>query len=78
MKIAWVGDAINVLFDLEIAAMKLGVHISVATSNGYTIPPTMREIILSSGKSVSSPGTLSETTVPEEAIKDADILVTGT
>jgi ornithine carbamoyltransferase len=78
MKIAWVGDANNVLFDLAIAAIKLGVHISVAAPNGYTIPPTMREIILSAGKGVSSPGTLSETTVPEEAIKDADILVTDT
>jgi ornithine carbamoyltransferase len=31
MKIAWVGDANNVLFDLAIGAQKLGVDISVAT-----------------------------------------------
>jgi ornithine carbamoyltransferase len=78
MKIAWVGDANNVLFDLAIACMKLGVHISVAAPTGYTIPATFREIILAAGKGAPSPGTLSETTVPEEAIKNADILVTDT
>lgn len=78
LKIAWIGDANNVLFDLAIAAMKLGVHISVAAPKGYTIPESMRQVILSAGKGVASPGTLSETHVPEEAIKDADILVTDT
>lgn len=78
MKIAWVGDANNVLFDLAIASLKLGVHISVAAPKGYTIPARMREIILSSTAGVSSPGKLTETHVPEEAIKDADILVTDT
>lgn len=38
----------------------------------------MREIILSSTEGVSQPGKLTETHVPEEAIKDADILVTDT
>jgi ornithine carbamoyltransferase len=78
LKIAWIGDANNVLFDLAIACVKLGVHISVGAPSGYTIPPAFREIILAAGQGVASPGTLSETTVPEEAIKDADILVTDT
>jgi len=78
LKIAWVGDANNVLFDLAIGALKLGVDISVAAPKGYTIPSRMRDIILSSTEGVSSPGKLSETNVPEEAIKNADILVTDT
>lgn len=78
LKIAWIGDSNNVLFDLAIASIKLGVHISVASPKGYTIPAVMREVILSSAKGVSSPGTLTETNIPEEAIKDADILVTDT
>ncbi|KAL2073186.1 hypothetical protein VTL71DRAFT_10510 [Oculimacula yallundae] len=78
LKIAWIGDANNVLFDLAIGALKLGVNISVASPQGYTIPARMREIILSSAAGVSSPGRLTETSVPEEAIKDADILVTDT
>ena len=78
LKLAWVGDSNNVLFDLAIGAIKLGVNISVASPQGYTIPPPMREIITSSASDVSSPGKLSETNIPEEAIKDADIIVTDT
>ena len=78
LKIAWIGDSNNVLFDLAIASLKLGVHISVASPKGYTIPPAMREVILSAAKGVSNPGKLTEVSVPEEAIKDADILVTDT
>ncbi|KAK4988703.1 ornithine carbamoyltransferase [Elasticomyces elasticus] len=74
LKIAWVGDANNVLFDLAIGARKLGVDIAVATPKGYEIHPSMRDIITSSGDS----GSLSETNVPEEAVKNADIIVTDT
>ncbi|RDW91484.1 ornithine carbamoyltransferase [Coleophoma crateriformis] len=78
LKIAWVGDSNNVLFDLAIASLKLGVHISVASPKGYEIPASMRDIITNSAAGVQSPGKLTETNVPEEAIKDADILVTDT
>ncbi|KAF2720835.1 ornithine carbamoyltransferase [Polychaeton citri CBS 116435] len=76
LKIAWIGDANNVLFDLAIGAAKLGVEVSVATPSGYSIPDSMREIITS-----ASAGTgfkLTETQVPEEAVKGADVLVTDT
>lgn len=78
VKIAWVGDANNVLYDLAIGAMKLGIEISVATPKGYEIPESMRKIIQSAGEGVSTPGSLSETNVPEEAVKNADIIVTDT
>ncbi|KAK4644616.1 ornithine carbamoyltransferase [Podospora pseudopauciseta] len=78
LKIAWVGDSNNVLFDLAIASVKMGVHISVASPTGYGIPPNIKSIILSAAQGVPNPGTLTETTIPEEAIKDADILVTDT
>jgi ornithine carbamoyltransferase len=78
LKIAWVGDSNNVLFDLAIAAIKLGVNISVASPKGYTIPPYMLDIINKSAEGVQSPGKLTMTSVPEEAIKNADILVTDT
>lgn len=80
LKIAWVGDANNVLYDLAIGATKLGVDVAVATPEGYGIPDEMRQIIQQSGKGlgVNSAGTLSETNVPEEAVKDADIVVTDT
>lgn len=78
LKIAWVGDSNNVLFDLAIACVKLGVDISVASPSGYGIPTAMKQFVLSAASDVKTPGSLTETTVPEEAIKDADILVTDT
>lgn len=78
LKVAWVGDSNNVLYDLAIGCVKMGVDIAVASPAGYGIPENMRQLINSSAEGVESPGKLFETTVPEEAIKDADILVTDT
>ncbi len=78
LKIAWVGDANNVLYDLAIGATKLGVDVAVATPKGYGIPGEMRQIIQRAGMGVKSAGTLSESNVPEEAVHDADIVVTDT
>ncbi|KZF26701.1 putative ornithine carbamoyl transferase [Xylona heveae TC161] len=78
LKIAWVGDANNVLFDLAIGATKLGADVAVATPKGYEIPAAMKQVISDSANGVASPGKLTETNVPEEAVKDADIIVTDT
>ena len=79
LKIAWVGDANNVLFDLCIGARKLGVDVAVANPKGYGIPTDMKMIINQAGQGkIDRPGSLTETHVPEEAIKDADIIVTDT
>jgi len=78
LKIAWVGDASNVLFDLAIGAVKLGINVAVATPKGYEIPATMKEIIQQAAAEVSYGGKLIETIVPEEAVKDADVIVTDT
>lgn len=78
LKVAWVGDSNNVLFDLATACVMMGVDISVASPAGYGIPDTTRQLIMSVGTGLNSPGKLTETEVPEEAIKDADVLVTDT
>ncbi|CAO2658773.1 Nn.00g064960.m01.CDS01 [Neocucurbitaria sp. VM-36] len=78
LKIAWIGDANNVLFDLAIGAAKLGVDISVATPKGYEIPAAMRDVIGHAAQTSPRAGKLFETASPEEAIKNADILVTDT
>ncbi|KAF3070489.1 Ornithine carbamoyltransferase, mitochondrial [Daldinia childiae] len=78
LKVAWVGDANNVLFDFAIACLKLGVEISVATPRGYSIPQDKVELITSQAESTPTPGVLNQTYVPEEAVKDADIIVTDT
>ncbi|KAH6610196.1 ornithine carbamoyltransferase [Trichoderma cornu-damae] len=78
LKVAWVGDSNNVLFDLAIGCVKTGVDIAVASPEGYGIPSHMRQLINSAASGVETPGKLSETTIPEEAVKNADILVTDT
>ncbi|KAI9731770.1 MAG: ornithine carbamoyltransferase [Cirrosporium novae-zelandiae] len=78
LKIAWIGDANNVLFDMAISAMKLGADIAVATPEGYQIPENMKSIIQQAKTDAQSSSKLIETTIPEEAVRDADILVTDT
>lgn len=78
IKLAWIGDANNVLYDMCIAARKTGVNVAVATPKGYEIPEFMRTIIAEAGDGVQSPGSITESNVPEEAVKDADVLVTDT
>jgi ornithine carbamoyltransferase len=78
LKMAWVGDANNVFFDLAIGAAKLGVDIAVATPEEYRISDDMRAVIKKAAESAPHAGKLTEMTVPEEAVKGADILVTDT
>lgn len=78
LKLAWIGDANNVLYDLAIGAGKLGVDLAVATPKDYEIPKHMREIIHSSGADAKIQGKLIESNVPVDAVRDADILVTDT
>ncbi|KAI3340268.1 putative ornithine carbamoyl transferase [Ustulina deusta] len=78
LKVAWVGDANNVLFDLAIGCVKLGVDISVATPPDYRIPEKMMAFIKEQAKTAASPGTVNEYFIPEEAVKDANIIVTDT
>lgn len=73
LKIAWVGDANNVLYDMCIGARKLGIEMAVATPKGYEIPQTMKQEFDQAGK-----GKFSETNSPEEAVKHANIIVTDT
>lgn len=78
LKIAWVGDANNVLFDLAIGAMKLGIDVAVATPEGYGIPHDIHAVISKAALTTPKGGKLSETSVPEEAVKRADLIVTDT
>lgn len=72
-KIAWVGDANNVLHDLCIGARKLGMDVAVATPEGYALSQNIKDEIDAAGD-----GKLFETTVPEEAVKGADFIITDT
>ncbi|KAL2423337.1 Ornithine carbamoyltransferase, mitochondrial [Exophiala dermatitidis] len=73
LRIAWVGDANNVLFDMCIGARKLGIEMAVATPRGYEIPAKIKKEIDAAGD-----GVLFETNSPEEAVKGANVIVTDT
>ncbi|KAK5053815.1 hypothetical protein LTR84_001777 [Exophiala bonariae] len=74
LKIAWVGDANNVLHDLCVGAKKLGIQVAIATPEGYGLSEKMRAEIHAAGPE----GMLFETNVPEEAVKGADVILTDT
>ncbi|KAK7608056.1 ornithine carbamoyl transferase precursor [Phyllosticta paracitricarpa] len=79
LKLAWIGDANNVLFDLAIGAAKLGVDLAVATPKGYEIPSSIRDQIAEAAAGPGSGGgRLIETTSPSEAVAGANVLVTDT
>ena len=79
LKLAWVGDANNVLYDLAIAAAKLGVVISVATPKGYGLPSNIKAAIGDAARnSGHTSHKLLQFTSPADAIHGADFIFTDT
>ncbi|KAF3936468.1 hypothetical protein ABW19_dt0207533 [Dactylella cylindrospora] len=76
LKVAWVGDANNVLYDLSLACAKLGISVSVATPQGYNVDPDILELARQSGD--ESGAVIEIGHEPEAAVKNADIIVTDT
>ena len=76
LKIAYVGDGNNVAVSLLHAAAHFGVHFAIATPEGYELPQTVREdtarIVANTGIDVL------ETTYPQMAVEDADVIYTDT
>jgi ornithine carbamoyltransferase len=75
LKIAWVGDATNVLYDLAIAAVKMGCNVAVATPHKY---PFNKDILKIVQEGEQDGAKIQLTSEPLEAVKDADIIVTDT
>lgn len=75
LKVAWVGDATNVLYDLAIATVKMGIDITAATPEKY---PFNRNVLKIVKENAEEGATIKVTSDPFEAIKDADIIVTDT
>jgi len=75
LKVAWVGDATNVLYDLAIAGVKMGINIAAATPTSYPFNSDVLKVVK---ESAQEGATIELTTDPLEAVKDADIIVTDT
>ena len=74
--VAWVGDGTNVLHDLMLGSVKMGMNVQVATPVGYEpnsdIMAKTETLAKENGVSIST------TVVAEDAVKGADVVVTDT
>ena len=74
LKLAYVGDGNNVAVSLMYAAAHFGLDFAVATPEGYELQQLVRETA-----AALSPGmNVIETTHPQLAIEDADVIYTDT
>ncbi|MSO47798.1 MAG: ornithine carbamoyltransferase [Thermoleophilia bacterium] len=72
--IAWVGDGNNVFHSLAQAAALVGMHVRIATPEGYEADP---EIVRAAAVVASEHGgSLTELRNPAEAVAGADVVVT--
>lgn len=74
--VAWVGDGNNVLHDLMLGSLKMGMNVQIATPTGYEPDADImaKSRILAEENGVS----LTTTTVADEAVNGADVVVTDT
>lgn len=76
LKITWIGDANNVINDMAIACLKLGMDVSIATPQGIEMDVN---IMNEANKISSQNGTKIEASHDSKAAsKDANVLVTDT
>jgi ornithine carbamoyltransferase len=71
LKIAWIGDGNNVCNSLIYGCSKTGINISIATPKGFEPDKT---VIKKSKKKI----TIVLTTNPQDAVKNADVVITDT
>ncbi|KAK4520080.1 CS domain-containing protein [Mucor velutinosus] len=76
LKVAWVGDANNILQEILVAFPKCGISVSAACPSGYVCDQEVIDIAQADAKKTGA--SVVFTTNPEEAVKDCDIIVTDT
>jgi len=74
--LAWVGDGNNVLHDLMFGSLKMGMNVQIATPTGYEPDADImaKSEILAQENGVK----LTTTTVADDAVNNADVVVTDT
>lgn len=73
LKVAWIGDGNNVCHSLMIGCAKLGLEMQIASPSGYE---PLEDMLKYCQKITSSKITV--TSEPEQAVKDANVVVTDT
>lgn len=74
--VAWVGDGNNVLHDLMLGSVKMGMNVNIATPAGYE--PNADILALTKQLAAENNAKVFSTTVADEAVKGADVVVTDT
>jgi len=72
LKVAWVGDGNNVCNSLVLSSALTGMEIAVAGPKGYEIAPDLVE------KAQALGGRVTRVKTPQDAVKDAHVIVTDT
>ncbi|ORX78179.1 ornithine carbamoyltransferase [Basidiobolus meristosporus CBS 931.73] len=76
LKVAWIGDANNILHSMMVTLPKLGLHLSAATPSKYH--PDDDVLNIAKKEAAKSNTELVFTSSPLEAINGADVIVTDT
>ncbi|OAB42953.1 ornithine carbamoyltransferase [Paenibacillus glacialis] len=74
LKLAYIGDGNNMAHSLMIGGAKLGVHVSVATPEGYEPDESVVNECLEIARETGAQ--IVVTRSPQEAVKDADVIYT--
>jgi ornithine carbamoyltransferase len=74
LKIAYIGDGNNMVHSLMVGAVKLGMHIAVASPEGYE--PDAEVVKIAKGNAQMGGGKYTFHYDPQEAIRDADVVYT--
>lgn len=79
LKLAWVGDANNVLYDLMTACAKSGITVGIATPKSYPVDAEVLKVAQKAAEEFGNGAVVEvNTDSPEEAVKEADVIVTDT
>jgi ornithine carbamoyltransferase len=75
IKVAWVGDANNILNSLLVSLPRLGIRMSIATPMGYDPP---QQILDFARSTAINKGSIALSRSPLEAVQGADVIITDT
>ena len=76
LKVAWVGDSNNVLYDLLMACAKLSINVSIATPKEFPVMDSMLKAAQTVARESGS--SIEVCHDPLVAVKDANVIVTDT
>ncbi|SCV69671.1 BQ2448_1065 [Microbotryum intermedium] len=80
LTVAWIGDSNNILNEMMVTYPRLGINLQIATPKGYELEAEVLARVKSGleGSVSGGHGKLVHTHSPEEALKNADVVVTDT